>query len=86
MVCYEYLNLKDHKKNYVVHDLELAAVVHDLELEVVVHALKMWCHYQLGKKFILLTYNTCINILLTQLGLNVRKTRWMAFFIELTSK
>ena len=33
VVCYEYRKLKDHERNYVVHDLELTAVV---------HALKMW--------------------------------------------
>ena len=40
VVCYESHKLKEHERNYVVHDLELAAVV---------HALTMWCHYLLGK-------------------------------------
>jgi hypothetical protein len=31
--CYESRKLKEHEKNYVTHDLELAAVI---------HALKMW--------------------------------------------
>jgi hypothetical protein len=33
VICYESRNLKEHKRNYVTHDLELAAVI---------HALKMW--------------------------------------------
>ena len=65
VVCYESHNLKDHEQNYVVHELELATVV---------HALKMWCHYLLGKKFILLTYTTCIKHMFTHLGLNSRHT------------
>ena len=54
MVCYEYCKLTNHEWNYVVHDPEL---------EVVVHALNMWRHYLLGKKLILLTDNTCVNML-----------------------
>ena len=61
VVCYEYRKLKDHERNYVVHDLELA---------VVVHALKMWHHYLLGKKFILLIDNACVKDLFTHPGLN----------------
>ena len=28
VVCYESRKLKDHEKNYVTHDLELAATIH----------------------------------------------------------
>ena len=35
VVCYESIKLKDHKKNYATHDLELATIV---------HALNMWRH------------------------------------------
>ena len=40
--------LKEHEKNYVVHDMELAAII---------HALNIWRHYLVGKKFMLLTNN-----------------------------
>jgi len=30
-ICYEYMNLKEHEKNYVTHDLELAMIVHALK-------------------------------------------------------
>ena len=41
VVCYESRKLKQHKKNYATHDLELVDIV---------HALKMWRHYLMGKK------------------------------------
>ena len=33
VICYESRKLKEHERNYVTHDLELAAII---------HALKMW--------------------------------------------
>ena len=45
VVCYEPRKLNEHEINYVTHDLELAAIV---------HALKMWRHYLLGRKFVLM--------------------------------
>ena len=42
MVVYTSRQLKPHKKNYLVHDLELAAVV---------FALKIWRHHLYGEKF-----------------------------------
>jgi hypothetical protein len=33
VICYESQKLKEHERNYVTHDLELATVI---------HALKMW--------------------------------------------
>ena len=66
VVCYKYCKLKDHEWNYVLHDLELAAVV---------HALKMWHHYLLGKKFLLLTDNTYVKCMFTNPGLNTRQER-----------
>ena len=41
VIAYDSRQLKEHKKNYVTHDLESAAVV---------FALKMWRHYLYGKK------------------------------------
>jgi hypothetical protein len=41
VICYESQKLKEHKRNYVTHDLELAAVT---------HALKVWRHYLMGRK------------------------------------
>jgi hypothetical protein len=46
VVYYESRKLNEHEVNYVTHDLEMAAIV---------HALKMWRHYLLGRKFVLMT-------------------------------
>jgi len=48
-ICYEKCKLKEHEQNDVTHDLELAAII---------HALKMWQHYLMGIKFLLLTDNS----------------------------
>jgi hypothetical protein len=61
VICYESQKLKEHERNYVTHDLELA---------VVIHALKMWQHYLMGRKFLLLTDNNGVKHLFSQQDLN----------------
>ena len=46
VVCYESRRLNDHEWNYSTHDLELV---------VIIHALKMWRHYLLGRRFVLMS-------------------------------
>jgi hypothetical protein len=46
IICYESIKLNEHQINYVTHDLELASIV---------HALKMWRHYLLGRRFVVMT-------------------------------
>ena len=46
VVCYGGRQLRVHEKNYLTHDLELAAIV---------FTLKIWHHYLLGEKFELYT-------------------------------
>ena len=46
VIFYESQKLNEHEVNYVNHDLELASIV---------HALKMWRHYLLGRKCVLMT-------------------------------
>jgi hypothetical protein len=53
-----------------------------LELAVVIHALKMWQHYLMGRKFMLLTDNNGVKFLFSQPDLNTRKARWLAFLSE----
>ena len=52
MVCYEFVKLKYHEKNYATHDLELASIV---------HALKMWMNYLKGRRFELRTDHYGLN-------------------------
>jgi hypothetical protein len=65
--------LNEHEVNYVTHDLELAAIV---------HALKMWRHYLLGRKFVLMTDHCGLWHLFDQPKLNARQARWMALLSE----
>ena len=46
VVCYESWKLNEHEKNYLTHDLELTSII---------HALKMWRHYLLGRRFVLMS-------------------------------
>ena len=63
MICHESRKLKEHDRNYVTHDLELAAVI---------HGLKMWRHYMMGRKFLLLMDNSGVKYLFNQPDLNAR--------------
>jgi hypothetical protein len=73
VVCYESRKLNEHEVNYVTHDLELVAIV---------HALKMWRHYLLGMKFVLMTDHCGLRYLFDQPKLNARQARWMALLSE----
>ena len=72
MICYESRKLKEHKKNYATHDLELEAIV---------HALKMWRNYLMGRKFELRIVHCGLKYLFDQPTLNDRQARWMDFFM-----
>jgi hypothetical protein len=57
-------------------------VIHDLELASIVHALKMWRHYLLGRRFVLMTDHCVLRHLFDQPKLNSRKARWMDLLSE----
>jgi hypothetical protein len=65
--------LNEHEVNYVTHDLELVAIV---------YALKMWRHYLLGRKFVLMIDHYGLQYLFDQPKLNSRQARWMALLNE----
>ena len=69
IICYESRKLKEHEQNYVIHDLELTTVI---------NALKMWQHYIMGIKFLLLTNNCTVKFLFSQPDLNAIQARWLA--------
>ena len=73
IICYESHKLKEHERNYGTRDLELA---------IVIHALKMWWHYLMGRKIMLLTNNSGLKHLFSQPDLNVRQERWLVFLSE----
>jgi hypothetical protein len=57
-------------------------VTHDVELAAIVHALKMWKHYLLGRRFVLMTDHCGLRHLFDQPKLNSRQARWMALLGE----
>ena len=54
VISYKYKNLKEHKRHHVTHDLELVTII---------HALKMWRHYLIGNKFLLMSKNIALKYL-----------------------
>jgi hypothetical protein len=63
IICYVSRKLKEHDRNYITHDLELVAVI---------HALKMWRHYIMGRRILLLMDNSKVKYLFNQPDLNER--------------
>jgi hypothetical protein len=73
IICYESMKLKENRKNYATHDLELSAIV---------HALRKWRHYLMGRKFELRTDHIGLKNLFDQPILNARQSRWLEFLCE----
>ena len=73
IIYYESCKLKKHERNHVTHDLELT---------IVIHALKMWRHYLVGKKFMLLIDKSGVKNLFSQPNLNARKEIWLDFLSD----
>ena len=65
--------LKEHEKNYSTHDLELATII---------HTIKMWWHYLIGSRFLLMSDNISLKYVFDQRNLNARQTRWLSFLSE----
>lgn len=73
VLYYESRKLREHKKNYAAHDLELA---------IFIYALNIWRHYLMGKKFELKTNHSGLKYLFGQPTLNAREIRWLEFLSE----
>ena len=69
-MAYECRKLKEHEKNYAMHDLELVAVI---------HALNMWRHYLTGRIVLLMSDNISLKYLFDNQNLNARQERWFSF-------
>jgi len=70
VIAYESRKLKEHEKKYSAYDLELATVI---------HTLKMWRHYLLRRKFLLLTDHHSLTNYFSQPTLNSQQARWVDF-------
>ena len=60
--------MKPHERNYLTHDLELAAVV---------FALKAWRHYLYGRRCQIYFDHRSHKYITTQKELNLRQRRWV---------
>ena len=69
-VAYASRQLNVHERNYLTHDLELAAIV---------FALKIWRHYLYGAQFRVFSDHKSLKYLFDQKELNMRQRRWMEF-------
>ena len=70
VVAYYSRQLKNHKRNYHIHDMELVAIV---------FALKIWRHYLYNEQFEVFSYHKSLNYIFTQQDLNMRQRRWMEY-------
>ena len=70
VVAYGSWQLKNHERNYLTHDMELAAIV---------FSLKIWRHYLYGEQFKVFSNHKSLKYIFTQRDLNMRQHRWMEF-------
>ncbi|GKC26842.1 putative reverse transcriptase domain-containing protein [Tanacetum coccineum] len=68
VISYASLQLKIHKKNYTIHDLELGSIV---------FSLKLWRHYLYGNKCTMFTDHKSLQHILNQKELNMRQRHWL---------
>eukprot|EP00253_Pinus_taeda_P004218 PITA_04218 len=70
VIAYESRKLKEHEQKYSAYDMELTTAI---------HALKMWRHYLIGRKFLLMTDHHSLTSYFSQPTLNTRQARWVDF-------
>ncbi|XP_070008174.1 uncharacterized protein [Nicotiana sylvestris] len=68
VVAYASRQLREHEKNYLTHDLELAAVI---------HALKMWRHYLYGIHVDISMDHKSLQYIFKKKELNLHQRRWL---------
>ncbi|GJU17815.1 reverse transcriptase domain-containing protein [Tanacetum coccineum] len=73
VIAYASRQLKIHKKNYTIHDLELG---------VVAFALKIWRHYLYGTKSVIYTDHKSLQHIFSQKELNMRQRHWIELFSD----
>jgi hypothetical protein len=70
------------RSGYVTNWYQSMVTILGLELAAIVHALKMWRHYLLGRKFVLMIDHCGLRYLFDQPKLNAIQARWMALLSE----
>lgn len=72
-IAFEGRKLKEAEERYSTHEKEMLAVV---------HCLRIWRHYLLGTKFVVLTDNVANTFFQSQKTLSPKQARWMEFLEE----
>ena len=68
VITYASRKLKNYERNYLTHDLKLAAIA---------FALKIWRHYLYGTSCKMFTNHKILKYIFTQRELNMRQRRWL---------
>ena len=72
-IAYESRKLNETERRYTVQEKEMTAII---------HCLRVWRHYLLGTKFIIMTDNVATSYFQTQKKLSSKQARWQDFLAE----
>ena len=72
-MAYAFRQLRPHERNYMMHNLELAAVI---------FSLKLWRHYLLGERVVIYTDHKSLKYIFTQKEINMRQRRWLELMVD----
>ncbi|GMJ12439.1 hypothetical protein HRI_004913100 [Hibiscus trionum] len=72
-IAYESRKLNDTKRRYTVQEKDMTAIF---------HYLRVWRHYLLGAKVLILTHNVATSYFQTQKKLSPKQARWQDFLAE----
>ncbi|CAM8878010.1 unnamed protein product [Rhodiola kirilowii] len=72
-IAYESRKLNDTERRYTVQEKEMTAII---------HCLRVWRHYLLGAKCVILTDNVATSYFQTQKKLSPKQARWQDFLAE----
>ncbi|CAN4076900.1 unnamed protein product [Withania somnifera] len=68
------------------NDTERRYTVQEKEMTTIVHCLRIWRHYLLGSKFIVMTDNVATSYFQSQKKLTPKQARWQDFLDEFDYK
>ncbi|KAI5678652.1 hypothetical protein M9H77_09602 [Catharanthus roseus] len=72
-IAYESRKLNETERRYTVQEKEMTAII---------HCLRIWRHYLLGSRFVIMTDNIATSYFQTQKKLSPKQARWQDFLAE----
>ncbi|KAI5675744.1 hypothetical protein M9H77_06694 [Catharanthus roseus] len=72
-IAYESRKLNETERRYTVQEKEMTAII---------HCLRVWRHYLLGSRFVIMTDNIATSYFQTQKKLSPKQARWQDFLAE----